>query len=277
MGLFDRWRMPARTRDCDVVASRTPAPPAPVPDVDDDDAPLGAWLRDHLMRLTATAESDLEALTPEQFDDALTARLVESGRLHGTGLGFRYVTPYAPGIDEVLTLDLPDTVVTLPDARIEASGRDLGTLSALGRRNLRRLLHTTDVEVTRLNAGSASCFLLESDSPYTASFARFPGELVERWLPGEDPTAGVVFAMPHRHAVVLQTCATTSRARSALQLVPSHAAQLFGEGEGPVSPHTYHWMRGRVSRITVETVGGGLAMGSSPVQDQLAHGAGHGS
>ncbi|NHA67006.1 hypothetical protein [Phycicoccus flavus] len=242
---------------------------SPVPDVDDFSAPFEDWIRDHLTRLTEAAETDIDALAPEELDEALTSRLAGAERLHDTGLGFSYAVPFADGVDEVLTLDLPTSVVTLPDSRVEGLGRYVPTLLELGRANLRRLLDATEVDVERLSAGDQSCILVHGDSPYTASFARFLLDAVARWVPGADATNGVVFAMPHRHAVVLQTCSTAAETRAALDLVPWHAAQLWGEGVGPVSPHTYHWHDRHVTTLTHLTPEGTLALRPTPLLESL--------
>lgn len=272
MGLFARRRAPSGPRGPGADAPPSPRPVAPVPDVDDRSAPFEETIRDQLARLTAAAESDIDALTPEQLDAALTSRLVGAGRVHATGLGFSYAVPFADGIDEVLTLDLPDAVVTLPDARVAELGRYLPALLALGRANLLRLLETTPVDVERLGAGAASCVLASGDSPYTASFARFLLDAVATWLPEADTSNGVVFALPDRHGIVLQTCGTPADTRAALDLVPWHAARLFGEGVGPVSPHAFHWHQQCVTRLTHESAAGALVVRSTPFLEALLGG-----
>lgn len=269
MGLFDRFRAPSGAHD---RGRRAPSPlrtVTPVPDVDDFAAPFEDWIRDHLARLTDAADADIDALTPDELDAALTARLAGTDRLLETGLGFSYAQPFADGVSEVLTLDLPTSVVTLPDSRVEGLGRYVPTLVELGRRNLGRLLEVTEVDVEVLSAGDQSCLLVHGDSPYVASFARFLGDAVTRWLPEADTTNGIVFAIPHRHAVVLQTCATASETRSALDLVPWHAAQLWGEGVGPVTPHSFHWHEGQVSTLTHVTGEGTLALRPTPFLESL--------
>ncbi len=264
MGLFDRFRMPSEAWG-GVPGARGPIrPTTPVPDVDDYSAPFEDWIRDHLARLTDAAESDIDALTPEHFDEALTTRLAGAERLHETGLGFEYAHRFADGVVEVLSLDLPDAVVTLPDERIAALGRHLPALMELGRANLRRLLDQTVVDVEHLRAGPSTCVLVHGDSPYIASFARLLDEAVPRWVEGADLTNGVVFAIPHRHAIVLQTCSTSAETRSALELVPWHATQLYGEGVGPVSPHTYHARDGQVTTLTHPSRSRGLRTVPSP-------------
>ncbi|KRE61649.1 hypothetical protein [Nostocoides sp. Soil756] len=268
MGLFDQFR--AHPGAYGLSMDQPPLrPTAPVPHLDDLEAPFEEWIRDHLARLTDAAESDLDALDQDEFDAALTVRLAGSARLRETGLGFEYALPFADGVDEVLSLDLPDAVVTLPDERVSVLGRYVPDLVDLGRRNLRRLLAVTPVDVDHLSAGGSSCVLVQSDSPYTASFARLLFEAVPWWMPDADTSNGVVFAMPHRHAVVFQTCSSPAETKTALDLVPWHASQLYGEGVGPVSPHTYHWLDRRVTTLTHETSDGSLTVRPTPFLESL--------
>ncbi len=269
MGLFDRWRSLAGGA-ATVPGTTSPVrhPLAPVPDLDSDPA-IDAAARAHLERLTAAAETDIDSMSPERFDAALTSRLVARDRLHATGLGFQYVMPFTEHVDEVLTLDLPLSVVTLPESRVVATRRHLWSLMEIARANLLEELQTADVERIRLGRPRHSVSALVGDSPYTSSFARFLPEAIERWLPGADLSGGVVFAMPHRNALVLQPCSTPAEARAALELVPAHAAEMYADGAGPVTPHVYHWYHREITCLTEELPDGTLAVGSTPVLDAM--------
>lgn len=269
MGLFDRWRAPAGGSAQSTTAPSVRRPLLPVPDVDADGASLDEAVRAHLERLTAAAETDVDSLTTEQFDAALTSRLVARDRLHATGLGFSYALPFTEDLDEVLTLDLPTTVVTLPDSRLAATRRSVATLMEVGRTNLRREMDTADVEVVRLGSGRRTVSALVSDSAYTASFARFLVEAVTRWMPGADLHGGIVFAVPHRHAIVLQTCASAAETRLALDLVPTLAAQMYADGTGPVSPHVHHWYHREITRLTEEQEDGTLVVHPTPLLEGM--------
>ncbi|HET7763321.1 MAG TPA: hypothetical protein VFL46_13230 [Phycicoccus sp.] len=247
----------------------TSRPVNPVPDVDDEDGPLEQSIREHLERLTAAAEQDIEALSHEEFDAAITSRLVSAERIQSTGLGFSYATRFADHIHEVLTLDLPTAIVTLPDSRIAETGRRLPTLVDRGRSNLLTLMETTPVDVERVEDGRRSAWTFTGDSPYTASFARFLNDAVHRWLPEADTANGFVFALPHRHTIVLQTCATATQTRDALELVPALAQVLHQDGTSPVSRHTYHWLDRQISCLTEEDGNGGLTLRPTPFLESL--------
>jgi len=272
MGLFDRWRLPKDREESSALPTVPVEPTAPmhvVPDLDDDTGELSASVREHLERLTAAADSDIAALDPGAFDAALTARLVGAERIQGTGLGFTYATRFTDHIHEVLTLDLPSAVVTLPDSRIADSGRRLPSLVNRGRSNLMALLEHTPVDVEHVTEGGRGLYTVMGDSPYTASFARFLTLAAQRWLPGVDPVNGWVFALPYRHAVVLQPCSTSSDVRDALELVPAWAERMHADGVSPVSVHTYHWVDRQITCLTTLSDDGTLSVQPSPLLEQV--------
>ena len=274
MGLFDRWKAPQVQEEESPAlpagpAERTAAPTRLVPDLDDDSGPFSDEVREHLERLTAAADSDIASLDPAAFDAALTSRLVGAERILSTGLGFAYATRFTEHIHEVLTLDLPSAVVTLPDSRIAESGRRIPSMVNRARSNLMALLENTPVDVEHVTEGGRGLFTVMSDSPYTASFARFLTLATLRWLPDVDPVNGWVFSIPYRHAVVLQPCSTTADVRDALELVPSWTQRMHADGVSPVSMHTYHWVDRQVTCLTREEGDGSLSVHPSPLLEQV--------
>src|SRR5688572_5413256 len=272
MGLFDRWKVPQDREESPALPVLPPAPDAPthdVPDLDDDTGPFSESVRAHLERLTAAADSDIASLDPGAFDAALTSRLVGAERIHATGLGFSYASHFADHVHEVLTLDLPSAVVTLPDSRIAESGRRIPSLVNRGRSNLMALLEHTPVDVEHVTEGGRGLYTVMGDSPYTASFARFLTVAAQRWLPKADPRSGWVFALPYRHAILLQPCTTASDVRDALELVPAWAQRMHADGVSPVSMHTYHWVDRQITCLTTEAEDGTLSVQPSPLLEQV--------
>lgn len=266
--------------------SRVHAAPAPVPqdstrtgpgplhvvahaDDEHQESQYEASVRAHLRRLSAAADTYVTALSTAEFYAALTSRLVAAEQLESSGLRFSYASPFAAHIAEVLTLDLPTTVVTLADSRIAATARPVPGLFATGRANLLGLLGSTEVDVQRVTANGASVYAVLGESPYTGSFARVLDGAAARWLPDVDGHNGFVFAVPDRHAVILQPCSTAVQVHDALELVPAHAQQLHDEGASPVSVHTYHWLGGRVTRLTSEAEDGTLRVHPTELLEQV--------
>ena len=274
MGLFDRWKAPKDDEGSahtvpDVPAEPDHRPIRVVPDLDDDAGPFSDDVREHLERLTAAADADIASLEPGAFDAAITTRLVGAERIQSTGLGFTYATRFADHIHEVLTLDLPSAVVTLPDSRIAESGRRLPSLVNRGRSNLMALLESTPVDVEHVTEGGRGLYTVIGDSPYTASFARFLNDAAHRWLPDADTTNGWVFALPYRHAIVIQPCSTAAEVRDGLELVPAWAQRMHADGVSPVSMHTYHWVDRQITCLTEEHEDGSLSVRPSPRLEQV--------
>ena len=171
----------------------------------------------------------------------------------------------------MLTLDLPTAVVTLPDSRIAETRRRIPSLVNRGRNNLLELLETTPVDVQRVGESGRSVYAVMGDSPYTASFARFLNDAAHRWLPDVDDRNGFVFALPYRHAIILQPCSTPAEIRDALELVPDYAQRMHGEGVSPVSMHAYHWLGRQITCLTTEEDDGTMS-----VQPERGARAGHG-
>ncbi|MGL5911843.1 MAG: hypothetical protein ACRCZP_17705, partial [Phycicoccus sp.] len=212
---------------------------------------------------------DVDVLTPEEFDSALTARLVGTDRIQDPARGFDYANWFSDGIHEVLSLDLPSAVVMLPESRLTETGHRVPALVERGRQNLATLAVTSPVDVERVGDGGGSVYALIGDSPYTASFARFLDLVVRRLLPRADAEGGFVFAVPYRHAIVIQPCSTAQQTRDAIELVPPYAQALHADGSGPLSPHTFHWLDRRITRLTEERADGSLELATTPFLDHL--------
>ncbi len=275
MRVFERfWRSrihPSPVPALQGLAGHGPGPTHMVPDAGDEphESEYEAAVRTHLRRLSAAADAYIGALSPAQFDAALTSRLVAADQLQASGLGFSYADPFAAHIHEVLTLDLPTTVVTLADSRINATERYVPGLFGSGRANLLALVRSTEVSVQRVRENGAGVYAVLGESPYTASLARFLDDAAHQWLPDADGRNGFVFAVPHRHAVILQPCSTALEVHDALELVPAHAQRLHDEGASPVSVHTYHWLAGRVTCLTSQAEDGTLRVQPTELLEQV--------
>ena len=112
-------------------------------------------------------------------------------------------------------------------------------------------------------------YAVMSDSPYTASFARFLNDAAHRWLPDVDDRNGFVFALPYRHAIILQPCSTPAEIRDALELVPDYAQRMHGEGVSPVSMHAYHWLGRQITCLTTEEDDGTISVHPSEALEQF--------
>ena len=195
--------------------------------------------RDALDRAAGATPDDLG---PEEFDAALTSRLVGAERLDASGRPFGYASAYAPGLLEVLALDLPSAVVLLDDEQVARRGLPVPRLLELGRVGLQRLMGTTPPVRHEVTDGGRSVHVLLGESPFTASFARFISDALTLWHPDADLSGGMVFSLPHRHAVVYQMCATEQQTRDAVEIVPAQAAAMRTDDAPDLPTDTFFWL-----------------------------------
>ncbi|GGL40765.1 hypothetical protein H9L10_07940 [Phycicoccus endophyticus] len=197
--------------------------------------------------------------SPPALERALTSWLVGAPGTVDDGEDAR-ATGFADHLAEALSLDLPPRVVTPADTTLAAARRPDRTLLELGRANLLLRLRAAELDVVHLGPARRGVVALVGDSPYVASFALFLPAAIERWLPGADLSGGVLFAVPHRHALLLAPSPGAVETREGLDLLPTYAAQMYADGEGALTPHVYHWAEGRVRCVTTELGDGTLGV-----------------
>jgi hypothetical protein len=198
-------------------------------------------LIDDHVRLVATPACDLADVTEAEFASGLTLRLVEAGSVPDPdALG--YARLVAPGLLEVLAVDLGDAVAT--PSRDELAGRGtLAGLVALARENLRTLLEGETVRSGTVGGnGTRGRFTaLRGQSLFTASLALVLPETMERFTGDEDWGRGVLVAVPTRHELLYRLI-DTADARLALQHMVQAAFLGFHGEVGQLSPDVF-WVR----------------------------------
>jgi hypothetical protein len=143
--------------------------------------------RAHVASVVAAAALEVPNLDDEDVLAGLRSRLLSSDVLGLMPL--EYARPFAPGIVEVLCVDLPQTVQLLGDPAV--AERDLDSLYSRGRSNLR----FERFERTHMDP---SLTFLEGPSLFVASQLVRPGFAAE--VIGQAPS-GWVFAIPDRHTL----------------------------------------------------------------------------
>ena len=194
---------------------------------------------DHVRRVT-TPTQGLDDLTQDEFHEGLYLRLVEAASLpEPEALG--YAREVAPGLLEVLSVDLPDTVVTPPEDDLAARG-PLEELKARGRENLRSLLTAEDVASQTVDPVDGGRFTVVIGEPFfTASLALLLPEAVERFSGENDQGRGILVAVPNRHSLLYRVVDGSDTAL-ALHHMFQTAIRGFGEQAGPLSANVY-WVR----------------------------------
>ena len=210
-------------------------------------------LIDEHVRLVATPARDFADVTEAELGAGLSLRLVDAGSVPDPdALGYARVV--APGLLEVLAVDLGDAVAT--PSREELTGRGtIAGLVALGRANLRALLDSDTVRSGTVGSDGRGRFTaVRGESLFTASLALVLPEAMERFSGDDDWGRGVLLAVPSRYELLYRPI-DTSDARVALQHMVEAAFLGFQDEVGPLSPDVF-WVR-KQKWVQVTTSAGG--------------------
>lgn len=155
--------------------------------------------------------------------------------------GLPHLRAIAPGVVEVLTLDLADRIVVPPTTQLAPWG-STAELIALGRANLRRLIgEGLQRREIRAEDGLRFCFAHGPDYS-TSSLALVLPEVLAYLEPGTDIRRGVAVSIPDRHHLAYRTI---DGLESVMALGPmaAFARNGYDGGDGPLSPEVF-WARG---------------------------------
>lgn len=202
---------------------------------------------DHVARVT-TPPRGFADLSEDELRAGLYLRLAASESLPVPDT-LRYARQVAPGLLEVLSVDLPEAVVPLRAGDAAAPG-SLSTLITLGYGNLRALLEADDVAGEAVTEGRGVSFIrVTGDSFFTASLALVPRETVLRFSGEDDWGRGVLVAVPHRQELLYRVVDGRSTAAT-LHAMFAAARRGFEEGSWPLSPNVYHVRDRRWAPVT---------------------------
>lgn len=188
--------------------------------------------------------SALDTLPPEQIRAQLYPRVV-SGEGIDAGT-FGYARTVAPGLYEVLALDLPESVMTLTDEALERLG-DPARLRERALHNLRDL--PVEGHETVKDADGMRFEVILGDSFYTASRVLDLDAVVRRVTGrplGED---GALVALPFRHQLAFHPIRDTSIV-PALGAMASFAASGYEDTPGAISPYVFWWRAGTLTQLS---------------------------
>ena len=192
------------------------------------------------MRRVTTPPRDLSDLSSEEFDAALYLRIVEAAAVPDLEL-VAYAREVGPGLLEVLSIDLPDSVATPPADELLARG-PLEDLLVRGRENLRSLFEADGITGETVGAHGGGRFTaVTGDSFFTASLALLLPETIERYSGESDFGRGILVAVPFRHQLLYRVIDDPDAAL-ALGRMFHVATRGFYEEAGPLTPHVY-WVR----------------------------------
>ncbi|MFJ2442976.1 hypothetical protein ACIOWG_21525 [Streptomyces sp. NPDC087658] len=195
---------------------------------------------------TMDGPSALDTLEPEQIRAQLYPRVISEDSLDPQAFG--YARSVAPGLYEVLALDLPESVMMLTDEALEPLG-EVGWLRDRALRNLREL--PVEGRETVKDSGGTRFEVVLGDSFYTASRVLALESLV-REVTGElIPPEGALVAMPFRHQLAFHVIRDATVIPSLTSMV-SFAAEGYEDTPGAVSPYVYWWRGGTLTQLSAK-------------------------
>ena len=194
----------------------------------------------HHVALVTAPPRDLGELTNDELEATLYLRLADAASLPDPdGLGHARVV--APGLLEVLSVDLGDSVVTPSREELAARGA-LGDQLGRGRANLLSLLATDGPQAVIVGEGSKGRFATVTDASFfTASLALVLPETVRRFSGEEHGARGTLVAVPGRHRLLYRPVDAPD-AGEALRRMFDAGRVDYRDAPGPLSPNVF-WVR----------------------------------
>ena len=200
----------------------------------------------HVRSITSAMRdaSPFDTMTTPQLHALTYSRVIaEDALLSGMET---FARPVAPGLVEVLNLDLPTTVMFYTADHVTAHG-PAEDLFRIGRVNLRDV-EPDESHPLRHEGGTATALL--GDSMFIASTLVNLPEVVERETgSAPDPDSGVLVVVPNRHQLAFHLPHDETVIAS-VNLLIGFADAGFEDGVGPVSPDLYWWHHGRLERVS---------------------------
>ncbi|MFD5029916.1 hypothetical protein ACFVWX_05045 [Streptomyces sp. NPDC058220] len=208
----------------------------------------GELARQHagMVLRTMDAPSALDTLPPEQIRAQLYPRVISREGLDPQSFG--YARSVAPGLYEVLALDLPESVMMLTDEALEPLG-ELRHLRDQALGNLREL--PVEVSETVKDSDGMRFEVLLGDSFYTASRVLALEAVVQQVTGQRISPDGALVAIPFRHQLAFHVIRDMTMIPS-LNAMAAFAASGFEDTPGAISPYVYWWRGGTLTQLSDE-------------------------
>jgi hypothetical protein len=207
-------------------------------------AERGDWpdlIAEHVTLVT-TPPRELAELTRAELEAGLRLRLVETASVADPD-NRAYARVVAPGLLEVLSVDIHDSVVT-PSREELALGGTLGELIGRGRDNLQALLTTESHRCEIVDEGSKRGYaVVTGDSFFTASLALVLPEAMLHFTGEHHAGLGTLVAVPDRHQLLYRPV-DAPETEFALRRMFEAARLGSYDAVAPLSPNVF-WVRDR--------------------------------
>jgi hypothetical protein len=223
-------------------------------------------LIDEHVRLVTAPGTEVGDLSQEELDVGLYLRLVDVASVHDPD-SLAYARVVAPGLLEVISVDLPDSVATPSLEELEGRGT-IGDLVARGRENLRALLLSNALRSEEMGDGRGAFTAVTGDSLFVASLALLLPETVERFGGKEDWGRGILVAVPSRSRLLFRPI-DHGDAALALQRMLQVSLRGFADGPGGLSPDVFWVRNGAWTQVTSHESGKPKLLRGSGLREAL--------
>ena len=206
------------------------------------------------------AASEMQSLPDAEFYSLLRVRLTAIDllpeSLQADAREFNQNSPVRPFSDALcihLVQDAPHSVMGLTPAGLKDRG-PVEDLFRIGYRNLWQDLIDSDLEVQSVQGEDGKpgerMWVFEGSSYYVGSIPILLDEIVERYLPQIDRSAGLLFAAPHRHLTLVREMDTGANLMGSIGLLATAAAEQFSKQPGSLSPRLLLSHMGEITTFT---------------------------
>lgn len=206
------------------------------------------------------AASEMQSLPDAEFYALLRVRLTAIDllpeNLQADAREFNQNSPVRPFSDALcihLVQDAPHSVMGLTPAGLEDRG-PVEDLFRIGYRNLWQDLIDSDLEVQSVQGEDGKpgerMWVFEGSSYYAGSIPILLDEIIERYLPQLDRSAGLIFAAPHRHLTLVREMDTGANLMGSIGLMATAAAEQFSKQPGSLSPRLLISHMGEITTFT---------------------------
>jgi hypothetical protein len=218
-------------------------------------------IADHLQRVLASFEAPdpFDVLSSQDVERRTFARLYDEASI--PGIDSYPHRELAPGIVEMLALDLPDTVAVFN----HHNANKFGGWEALQKQGIENLRSLEIEQLETLPAPGGGTFnALLGESVYTASRALLLPDLATE-LTGQRVREqfGWLMSVPNRHQVVWHIIEDAT-VISVLNGLARFTALGYADAAGSVSPHVFWWNGTSYEQLTHVREDGGLGVLVSP-------------
>ena len=196
-------------------------------------------IADHVALVTSPPR-DLGELTSEELERSLYLRLADAASIADPD-DLAHARVVAPGLLEVLSVDLGDSVAT-PSREALAERGALGDQLVRGRANLLSLLAADEPQPSIVTEGAKGRFTSVTDASFfTASLALVLPEAVRRFSGEEHGGRGTLVAVPGRHRLLYRPV-DAADAGEALRRMFDASRVDHRDAPGALSPNVF-WVR----------------------------------